>query len=157
MSTSVDRYAEGERSVFQNVPHHRQLTLGWGRAIALGWLLEMVALICVGASSQIVGRPVVWLDDQRWSVATLTLLASLACLPLMVTAVWSILRGPWVGYLSLIATIDLVLLAVLDRHNSPGSAVVTSALGVAAMFLTFGAFAGRYRSSKVASSVTASS
>jgi hypothetical protein len=134
---------------------HR-LTPTWGRVIALGWLLNMFALICVGASSQIIGRPVIWLDDQRWNSATLTLFVAVACFPLMATALWSLFRGPHVCYLSVVPTIVLLVLAALDRDNSPGSAVVTLLLGVAGALSIVGAFAGRYRLSNASSATTAS-
>lgn len=134
---------------------HR-LTPTWGRVIALGWLLNMFALICVGASSQIIGRAVIWLDDQRWNSVTLTLFVVVACLPLMATALWSLFQGPHVCYISIIPTIMLVLLAAVDRHNSPGSAIVTVVLAVAGACLVVGAFAGRYRLSNSSSATTAS-
>lgn len=134
---------------------HR-LTPTWGRVIALGWLLNMFALICVGASSQIIGRPVIWLDDQRWGVFTLTLLVIATCFPLMATALWSLFHGPHVWLLSVVPTIVLLVLAALDRDNSPGSAVVTLLLGVAGALSIVGAFAGRYRLSNASSATTAS-
>ena len=134
---------------------HR-LTPTWGRVIALGWLLNMFALICVGASSQIIGRAVIWLDDQRWNSAALTLFVAVACFPLMATALWSLFRGPYVCYVSIIPTIMLVLLAAADRHNTPGSALVTVVLAAAGACLVVGAFAGRYRLRDSSSATTAS-
>ena len=134
---------------------HR-LTPAWGRVIALGWLLNMFALICVGASSQMIGRPVIWLDDQRWNALTLTLLVLASCFPLMATALWSLFHGPHVCYVSIIPTIILVILAAVDRHNSPGSAIVTLVLAIAGVCLVAGAFAGRYRLNNSSSATTAS-
>ena len=134
---------------------HR-LTPAWGRVIALGWLLNMFALICVGASSQIIGRPVIWLDDERWNAMSLTLFVVAACSPLMATALWSLFRGPQVCYISIIPTIILVILAAVDRHTSPGSAIVTLILAVAGVGLMAGAFAGRYRLNNSPSATTAS-
>ena len=133
-----------------------RLTPSWGRTVALGWFLESFAFICIGASSQMIGRPVIWLDDQRWNSLTLTLLVIATCFPMMAVALWSLFHGPLVGYLSFIPTAILVVLAILDRHSSPGSAVVTLVLAVAGALLTVGAFAGRYRLSRSSSSVTAS-
>jgi cytochrome bd-type quinol oxidase subunit 2 len=117
----------------------------------------MFALLCTGASSQIIGRPVVWLDDQRWGTLTLTLLVIATCSPLVATAMWSLFHGPRVWLVSIVPTIGLVVLAALDRHNSPGSAVVTLLLGVAGALSIVGAFAGRYRLSNASSATTASS
>lgn len=139
----------------QSAQHHR-LTPSWGRAIALVWLLNMFALLCTGASSQIIGRPVVWLDDQRWGTLTLTLLVIATCSPLVATVMWSLFHGPRVWLVSIVPTIGLVVLAALDRHNSPGSAVVTLLLGVAGALSIVGAFAGRYRLSNASSATTAS-
>ena len=134
---------------------HR-LTPAWGRVIALGWLLNMFALICVGASSQMIGRPVIWLDDQRWNSMTLTLLVLAACFPIMATGLWSLFHGPHVCYISIVPTIILVILAAIDRHNTPGSALVTLILAVAGLCLVAGAFAGRYRLSDSSSATTVS-
>ena len=139
----------------KSAQQHR-LTPSWGRIIALAWLLNMFALVCTGASSQIIGRPVIWLDDQRWGVFTLTLLVIATCFPLMATALWSLFHGPHVWLVSVVPVIDLLVLAALDRHNSPGSAVVTLLLGVAGALSIVGAFAGRYRLSNASSATTAS-
>ena len=135
--------------------HHR-LTPAWGRVIACGWLLNMFALICVGASSQMIGRPVIWLDDQRWNAVALTFFVVVACFPLMATALWSLFHGPHVCYISIVPTIILAMLAVTDRHNSPGSAIVTLILAIAGGCLVAGSFAGRYRLSDSSSAITAS-
>jgi hypothetical protein len=139
----------------KSAQQHR-LTPAWGRTIALVWLLNMFALVCTGASSQIIGRPVIWLDDQRWGALTLTLLVIATCFPLMATALWSLFHGPHVWLVSVVPVIDLLVLAALDRHNSPGSAVVTLLLGVAGTLSIAGAFAGRYRLSNASSATTAS-
>lgn len=130
---------------FPNAGQQHRLTPAWGRVIAFGCLLNMFALICVGASSQMIGRPVIWLDDQRWNAMSLTLFVVAACFPLGATALWSLFHGPHVCYISIIPTIILVILAAVDRHNSPGSAIVTLILAIAGACLMAGAFAGRYR------------
>lgn len=141
---------------FPSAGQQYRLTPAWGRLLALGWSLNMFALICVGASSQMIGRPVIWLDDQRWNAMTLTLLVVAACFPLMLTALWSLFHGPQVCYVSIIPTVILAVLALADRHNSPGSAVVTCILAIAGASLIVGAFAGRYRPSNSSSATTAS-
>ena len=141
---------------FPNAGQQHRLTPAWGRVIALGWSFNMFAFICVGASSQIIGRPVLWLDDQRWNAMSLTLFVVAACFPLMATALWSLFHGPQGCYISIIPTIILVILAAVDRHNSPGSAIVTLILAIAGVCLMAGAFAGRYRLSDSSSAITAS-
>jgi hypothetical protein len=61
-----------------------------------------------------------------------------------------------VWLLSVVPTIVLLVLAALDRDNSPGSAVVTLLLGVAGALSIVGAFAGRYRLSNASSATTES-
>ena len=56
----------------------------------------------------------------------------------------------------MIPTIILVLLAAVDRDNTPGSAIVTVVLAAAGACLVAGAFAGRYRLSDSSSATTAS-
>ena len=74
----------------------------------------------------------------------------------MATGLWSLFHGPHVCYVSIVPTIILVILAAIDRHDSPGSAVVTLILAVAGLCLVAGAFAGRYRLSDSSSATTAS-
>ena len=50
----------------------------------------------------------------------------------------------------------IVLLAAVDRDNTPGSAIVTVVLAAAGACLVAGAFAGRYRLSDSSSATTAS-
>jgi len=141
---------------FPDAGQQHRLTPAWGRVIALGWLFNMFALICLGASSQMIGRPVIWLDDQRWNAMSLTLFVVATCFPLMATALWSLFHGPHVCYISIIPTMILVIVAAVDRHNSPGSAIVTLILAIAGVGLMAGAFAGRYRLSDSSSAITAS-
>lgn len=145
-----------EFNFFPGARQQTRLAPAWSRIIALGWLLEMFALICVGASSQIIGRPVIWLDDQRWGSVMLTILVVATCFPLMATALWSLFHGPQVFLVSAVPTSILMVLAVLDRDSSPGSAVVTFVLAISGLLLMVGAFAGRYRLSNLSSATTAS-
>ena len=141
---------------FPDAGQQHRLTPAWGRVIASGWLFNMFALVCIGASSQLIGRPVIWLDDERWNAMSLTLFVVAACFPLMATALWSLFHGPQVCYVSIVPTIILVILAAVDRHHSPGSAIVTLILAIAGVCLIAGAFAGRYRLSDSSSAITAS-
>ncbi|MEI8392378.1 MAG: hypothetical protein WCG40_07745 [Actinomycetes bacterium] len=136
-------------------PEHR-LTRVWGRTVALGWTLIAVALITVGASSQVIGRPMIWIDDQRFGAVALIMLVVATFAPMIILVTWSLLAGPWVPFLSLLVTGELILLAALDRHNSPGGALVTIFLAIAALLLSVASFAGRYRLSEVDSSIITS-
>lgn len=136
-------------------PEHR-LTRVWGRTVALGWTLIAVALITVGASSQVIGRPMIWIDDQRFGAVALIMLVVATFAPMIILVTWSLMAGPWVPFLSLLVTGELILLAALDRHNSPGGALVTIFLAFAALLLSVASFAGRYRLSEVDSSIITS-
>lgn len=122
-----------------------RLTPGWCRTLAIGWSGVVLALVSVGVSSHIIGRPVVWLDDQRWSPAVLGILAALVSGPALFTAVWSYLKRTLIPVASLVATVVLACAAIADRHASPGAAVVEGALTCAALLLTASSLAGRYR------------
>jgi hypothetical protein len=49
-----------EIGVLPKIGTEQRLTRVWGRTVALGWTLIAVALITVGASSQVIGRPMLW-------------------------------------------------------------------------------------------------
>ena len=122
-----------------------RLTPGWSRTSFLGWGSLAVALACTGISSHIIGRPVFWLDDQRWSAGVLALLAVCVAGPSIVCAVWSYLNGTWIPLFSGASTSVLAVAAILDRNSSPGAAVVIGALAGAGLSLTCATIAGRYR------------
>jgi hypothetical protein len=104
-----------------------------------------LALVAVGSSSHVIGRPVFWLDDQRWSIPGSILMTVVVSIPIAATVLICYLRGPWVAYLSSIATVEIALLAMFDRNRSPGAAAVLAALAVAGMLFSAAAFAGTYR------------
>jgi len=145
-----------EIGILPKIGLEQRLTRVWGRTVALGWTLIAVALITVGASSQVIGRPMIWIDDQRFGAVTLTMLVAATFAPVIILVTWSLLAGPWVPFLSLLVTGELILWAALDRHNSPGSALVTIFLAIAALLLSVASFGGRYRLSKVDSSIITS-
>jgi len=145
-----------EIGVLPEIGLEQRLTRVWGRTVALGWTLIAVALITVGASSQVIGRPMIWIDDQRFGAVTLTMLVAATFAPVIILVTWSLLAGPWVPFLSLLVTGELILWAALDRHNSPGGALVTIFLATAALLLSVASFGGRYRLSKVDSSIITS-
>jgi hypothetical protein len=122
-----------------------RLTPGWSRTSFLGWGSLAVALACTGISSHIIGRPVFWLDDQRWPVGVLVLLAVCVAGPALLCAFWSYLNGNWVPVASGVSTAVLAVAALLDRHASPGAAVVEGALAGAGLLITLATFAGIYR------------
>ncbi len=145
-----------EIGVLPKIGLEQRLTRVWGRTVALGWTLIAVAMITVGASSQVIGRPMIWIDDQRFGAVTLTMLVAATFAPVIILVTWSLLAGPWVPFLSLLVTGELILWAALDRHNSPGGALVTIFLATAALLLSVASFGGRYRLSKVDSSIITS-
>lgn len=127
-----------------------RLTIGWSRTIAIGWALMAVCLACVGASSQIIGRPTWWADDQRWSRVVVSVLVLAVFGAVTFVAVWALLRRPFTPQLSAAASFLLGVSAVADIDTSPGSAVVTAALAGAGLLLSIGAVSGRDRSVSVA-------
>lgn len=113
--------------------------------MVVGWFGVGLGLACVAASSQIIGRPVWWLDDQRFPNQVLALfLVAVFALP-MGLALWSMFYGPWVPHLSLVGAVELAVLALSERHRTPGAAVVLATLAVAALLLAIASFAGLYR------------
>jgi len=124
-----------------------RLTPGWSRTAFLGWGGIAIALACTGISSHIIGRPVFWLDDQRWPVGVLVLLAVCVAGPSFFSAFWSYLNRTWVPLLSGGSTAVLAVAALLDRHTLPGAAVVEGALAGAGLLMTLATLAGRYRTS----------
>lgn len=147
---------DNEIGVLPKIGLEQRLTRVWGRTVALGWTLIAVALITVGASSQVIGRPMIWIDDQRFGAVTLIMLVVATFAPVIALVTWSLLAGPWVPFLSLLVTGELILWAAFDRHNSPGGALVTIFLAIAALFLSVASFGGRYRLSEVDSSIITS-
>lgn len=130
---------------------HRHLTPLWSRVILFGWLAQTLALIAVGTSSHVIGRPVFWLDDQRWTIAGAVVITVFVAVPIAAVIVTSYLHGPWIPYLSLFATAEISLLAALDRHRSPGAAVVLAILAGSALLFSVASFGGKYRKTKPAS------
>lgn len=124
-----------------------QIPPAWHRTMFIGWGGQIIAVVCTGISSHIIGRPVFWLDDQRWSAAVLGVLAVAMTAPLIFTALWAYMRGGWLPVVSLVPTAILAVGAFLDRHDSPGAAVVLGILASAGLTLSAAACAARYRPS----------
>jgi hypothetical protein len=57
--------------------------------------------------------------------------------------VLSLLRGPWVHLGAWIVSVELAVLALVDRNDSPGSAVVLAALAVASLLAGVAALSAR--------------
>jgi len=124
---------------------HHHLTPLWSRVLLFAWLALTLGLIAVGTSSHVIGRPVFWLDDQRWTVVGAVAIAVVAALPIAGVIITSYLHGPWIPYLSFLASCEIAVLAVLDRHRSPGAAVVLGALAGAALLFSAASLGGKYR------------
>lgn len=115
----------------------------WARVLAVFWVMVALSVAAVAISSDLIGRPVWWADEQRWSTPVLYALGLLFLLPSVLLIVLSTLRGPWVHWGSWIVSVELALLAVVDRGASPGSAVVLATLAVAALLAGFAALSAR--------------
>jgi hypothetical protein len=102
-----------------------------------------LGLASVGASSQVIGRPVWWADDVRWgTTGVVALVFGVFAASTTVTLI-AFLRGPVIPQLSIVGGVLLAVSAVADRHSSPGGAVVTGALAAAAALIGIGALSGR--------------
>lgn len=136
---------EGQTLLARGVGAPGRPTRGWSVVILIGWLVMVASLILVGMSSHVIGRPVFWLDDQRWGILGVVLITSALAVPFGAVIALGYYRGPLVPQGSVLITIELGVLAVLDRHGSPGAAVVIAALAFAGLLLTLAAFGGRFR------------
>ncbi|MEY3093294.1 MAG: hypothetical protein RIU67_2077 [Actinomycetota bacterium] len=119
-----------------------RLTIGWARTVAAGWALMAICLACVGASSQIIGRPTWWADDERWSAVVVSIFVLVVFGAATAIAVWSFFRRPFTPFVSTTGALLLGASSLADVDSSPGSAVVTGALAVAALLLSIGSFSG---------------
>lgn len=141
----MSRHEPPATTLFPGLGLRFRLTRTWGWILVIGWTAIGLALVCVAASSQIIGRPVWWIDDQRFSTGVLALwLVAVFAVPLGLV-VWSIFAGPFAPHLSVVAAGELAALALTDRDRSPGAAVVLAALAFAALLLSTAAFAGLHR------------
>ncbi|MEY3493804.1 MAG: hypothetical protein RL413_1222 [Actinomycetota bacterium] len=119
-----------------------RLTIGWARTVAAGWALMAICLACVGASSQIIGRPTWWADDERWSAVIVSIFVLVVFGAATAIAVWSFFRRPFTPFVSTTGALLLGASSLADVDSSPGSAVVTGALAVAALLLSIGSLSG---------------
>lgn len=131
------------RDLVSTTPVRLRLGSGWARVVAIGWIGITLGLASVGASSQVIGRPVWWADDGRWgTVGVVAVVFAVFATSTGVVFV-SFRRGAVVPYVSIVAGLLLAISAVIDRHASPGGAVVTGALAASAVLIGIGAFSGR--------------
>lgn len=135
----------GKPNFASEVAAHHRLTRGWSRTMLISWLAMVASVIAVGSSSHVIGRPVFWLDDQRWGVVGAVLLTTVLAVPFGMILLVAYLEGPFIPYIGGIATIELVVLGILDRHRSPGAAAVMGVLAAAGLLLTLASFGGRFR------------
>ena len=115
----------------------------WARVLAVFWVLVSLGVAAVAISSDLIGRPVWWADEQRWPSLVLYALGLLFLLPSVLMTVLSLLRGPWVHLGAWIVSVELAVLALVDRNDSPGSAVVVAALAVASLLAGVAALSAR--------------
>jgi membrane protease YdiL (CAAX protease family) len=115
----------------------------WARVLAVFWVLVSLGVAAVAISSDLIGRPVWWADEQRWPYLVLYALGLLFLLPSVLMTVLSLLRGPWVHLGAWIVSVELAALALVDRNDSPGSAVVLAALAVASLLAGVAALSAR--------------
>lgn len=120
-------------------------TRGWSVVLLIGWIVMAASVILVGVSSHVIGRPVFWLDDQRWGIVGVVLITALLALPFVAVLALSYYRGPLVPQVSVLITAELAVIALVDRHGSPGAAVVIGALALSGALLSLAAFGGRFR------------
>lgn len=159
MTSPTDAEPERRRRVLlADRGRRHRLTTAWSRVVGVGWVGLTLALASVGASSQVIGRPVWWADDLRWGTFGVIVTVFVVFALCTAVAAWSFLGGPWVPQASLAGGIFLAVNAIVDRHSSPGGAVVTAALAAAAILLGVGSLSGRRHDDarRAASSATTS-
>lgn len=126
-------------------PSVRRTHLGtaWARVVGIGWVGITLGLASVGASSQVIGRPVWWADDVRWgTVGVVAIVIAMFAASTSVVVI-SFLHGPLIPQMSILGGLLLGVSAFADRHASPGGAVVTGALAASALLIGIGATSNR--------------
>lgn len=120
-----------------------RLGTAWARVVGAGWIGITLGLASVGASSQVIGRPVWWADDVRWGTTGVVVLVFLVFAASTTVTLIAFLRGPAIPVVSIVGGVLLAASALVDRHSSPGGAVVTGALAASAVLIGIGASSGR--------------
>lgn len=111
--------------------------------VGIGWVGITLGLASVGASSQVIGRPVWWADDVRWGTGGVIAIVLTVFAISTAVVVVAFLRGPAIPQVSMVGGLLLAFSAVLDRDASPGGAVVTAALAASAVLIGIGALSDR--------------
>lgn len=115
----------------------------WAMVLAVFWVAMTLSIVAVAVSSDLIGRPMWWVDDQRWPMAAIYSLAVVVIGPSIVVAVVALKRRPYVTLMSFGVAMELAILALVDRHQSPGSAVILGALAVAAALAALASIGAR--------------
>jgi hypothetical protein len=123
---------DGDDSRYLTFRPVRRMSVGWGATLGAFWAFTSLGLIAVSVSSNVIGRPVWWTDDGRWSPPILGLLSALVVAPSAALSVWSFLGGRRADWLSTAIVIEFVVLAIVERHDSPGASAVLVVLAIAA-------------------------
>jgi len=115
----------------------------WARVLAVFWTSMSLSIAAVAISSDLIGRPLWWVDEERWSTLLRYSLGLAFLMPSIASTVLSLLRGPAAHWSAWVVSIELTVLALVDRHDSPGSAVVLAALAAAAILAGVAALSAR--------------
>ncbi len=117
----------------------------WARVLGVFWAMTTLGVAAVAISSDLIGRPLWWADEERWSTPVLYALGLLFLLPSILSTVLSLMRAPLTHWIAWGTGLELGLLAVVDRDASPGSAVVLAALAGAAILAGIASTSARVR------------
>ncbi|MFM8848412.1 MAG: hypothetical protein ACKOHN_10255 [Actinomycetota bacterium] len=143
----MDEFADTDpgrrRGLFAQVRPDRRPSPGWAKVLAVFWTTHFLGFLAVAMSSEVIGRPLWWADRQRWSTPALVALIAIVVLPSFVLVAWSFARGPWTHWLAVAVGVELLGLAFVDRHDSPGAAVVLVVLGAAALLAALASLGSR--------------
>ncbi|MFZ8901708.1 MAG: hypothetical protein ACO39Y_04405 [Ilumatobacteraceae bacterium] len=131
------------RALLADHGHAHRLPPSWSRVVGVGWVGLTLGLASVGASSQVIGRPVWWADDIRWGTVGVIVTVFVVFALCTGITVWAFLSGPFIPQVSAVGGLLLAASALADRDSSPGGAVVTGALAASALLLGFGSWSGR--------------
>lgn len=117
----------------------------WARVLAVFWVAMSLSIVAVAISSDLIGRPLWWADEDRWSTPMLYVLGATLVSPSVLSIAFCLTRNRWVQWGAWSVGVELGVLALLDRHDSPGSAVVLAALAVAAVLAGVATLSARVR------------
>lgn len=117
----------------------------WARVLAVFWVAMSLSIVAVAISSDLIGRPLWWADEDRWSTPMLYVLGATLVSPSVLSIAFCLTRNRWVQWGAWSVGVELGVLALLDRHDSPGSAVVLAALAVAAALAGVATLSARVR------------